>query len=212
MSIEAYQTRIIKPSEIVDYSSFMMVNYTADNLRCEPMVGFKVMLRDLNCYAYGSQSARFQQIEQNLRFFLQGTGCILRETHPTESQDGFWLVSFPVSRAHVTQQLQTMMNVVARLSEAFGIVSTQLIEINVSGHCPATQTEANMSQINLPSPYARFLVEPATSAYKLGHTIRISDEYLMLRTMWNFGDSPVMNEGHLSDLVVISQILTVMFH
>ena len=212
MSIEAYQTRIIKPSEIVDYISWMMVNYTADNLRCEPMVGFKVLLRDLNCYSCGSQSARFQQIEQSIRFFLQGSGCILRETHPTESADGFWLISFPVSRAHVTQQLQTMMQVVARLSEQLGIVSTQVIEVNVSGHCPATQTEASMSQINLPPVYARFLVEPQTSAYKLGHTIRISDEYLMLRTMWNFGDSPVLNESHLSDLVVISQLLTVMFH
>ena len=68
-----------------------------------------------------------------------------------------------------------------------------------------------MMQITLPPTYSRFMVEPSNSAYKLGHTIRISDEYLLLRTMWNFGDSPAMNDVHLSDLMVISQILTGMF-
>lgn len=210
MGIEQYQMRILKPDEIIDYSSLMMQSYTPENLRLEPMIGFKVMLKDLNCYALGSQAARFQQIEQNLRFLL-GTGCVIRETHPTESQDGFWLITFPTPTSHITRQIQTAIQVVNLLSDKFGIISTPMTEINVSGHCPVANTEASMMQITLPPTYSRFMVEPSNSAYKLGHTIRISDEYLLLRTMWNFGDSPAMNDVHLSDLMVISQILTGMF-
>ena len=77
--IAHYQSRILLADEVVDYRSEMMHSFRPEHLLQEPMVGFKVLCKDLNAMT-SSQADRFQLIERNIGF-LRNSGCIIRETH-----------------------------------------------------------------------------------------------------------------------------------
>ena len=208
--IENYQSRILKPDEIVDYSNELIRTVRPETIQFEPCIGFKIMCKDLNAYTT-TQANRFQFLEQNLGF-LRNSGCIIRETHPSEAPDGFWVISFPVPQSQLSRQLINITNVIDLMAHHFGIVSQDMIEINVSGRCPATETEYRLSAINIPQNYRRFMVEPTNTPYKMGHILRINEDFALLRTMWDWRNQGGSTTGHMSDLLVIPQLLTAMFH
>ena len=210
--IENYQSRILKPDEVVDYSNELIRGCRPETLQYEPCIGFKVMCKDLNAYTATTQAARFQFLEQNLGF-LRNSGCIIRETHPIEAPDGFWVISFPVPQGHLSRQLVNLTNVLDIMANQFGIVSQDMIEINVSGRCLVAEMEYRMSAINIPQNYRRFMVEPTNTPYKMGHILRINEDFVLLRTMWDWRNQGASGNGsHMSDLLVIPQLLTAMFH
>ncbi len=208
--IDAYQTRILKPGEIVDYSNELIRGCRPETIQMEPMIGFKILLKDLNAYVT-TQAARFQFLESNLGF-LRGTGCILRETEPVEAPDGFWIITFPVPQSQLPTQLMKLTNTMDILSSQFGIVNQGLIEINVSGRCPVMETEFRLTSVLIPHQYRQHLVEPTNTPYKMGHLVRINDEYALLRTMWDWRSQGVDSLSSMSDLLVIPQLIAGMFH
>ena len=208
--IENYQSRILKPDEIVDYSNEIIRGCRPETLQYEPCIGFKIMCKDLNAYTT-TPANRFQFLEQNLGF-LRNSGCIIRETHPTEAPDGFWVITFPVPQSQLSRQLVNMTNVLDIMANHFGIVSQDMIEINVAGRCPVAETEYRLSAINIPQNYRRFMVEPTNTPYKMGHILRINEDFALLRTMWDWRVHGGNTGSHMSDLLVIPQLLTAMFH
>lgn len=203
--IENYQSHILKPTEVVDYSAELMHSLRAETIQMEPMIGFKLMTKDMNAYAT-SQSARFQYLEMNLGF-LRDSGCIIRETQPVESPDGFWVVSFPVPISQLSQQLMNITRVMDFIAVNFGIVSADVVEINVSGRCRVGETEWRLANVNIPAQIRQSLIEPVNTPYKLGHIIRINDDFAMLRTMWDWRRSGTTTASHMSDLLVIPQLI-----
>ena len=209
--IENYQSRILKPNEIVDYSNEIIRNNKPETLQFEPFIGFKIMCKDLNAYTT-TQANRFQFLEQNLGF-LRNSGCIIRETHPAEAPDGFWVVTFPVPQSQLSRQLINITNVIDLMANQFGIVPQDMIEINVSGRCPEAETGFRLGTINIPQNYRRYMIEPTNTPYKMGHIVRINDDFAMLRTMWDWRVNGASTNGnHMADLIVIPQLLTAMFH
>jgi len=206
--IENYQSRILAANEIVDYASEVMVSNRPEVIQFDPMVGFKILMKDLNAFSM-PQNQRFQQIEQNLGF-LSGTGCIIRETNPREAVDGFWVISFPVPLSLINVQITNIMRVLSILKNSFGIVSLDLIEINVSGRCPLNEVEFRFARVAIPPEIRNYMVEPNNTPYKLGHIVRINDNYAMLRTMWDWR-SQTNKQSRSSDLIVIPQLIANMF-
>ena len=212
--IANYQTQILSPSAIVDYSSELIQSYRAENIQMEPMIGFKILLKDLNAATMPQPGERFRYIESFLSV-LRGTGCILRESHQNESPVGFWLITFPVAQSHLPRQLESLIGVMHFLMNQLGIVSTELIEINVSGRCGLTETEARLSMVCIPGQYQSVLCSPTNTPYKLGHIVRINDNFVMLRTRWDWSrvrqQTGKVND-HYNDMLIIPQLLTAMFH
>lgn len=210
--IENYQMRILAPSEVVDYSSEIVNRIDVASLQAEPMIGFKIFMRDLNYNIAGSQQARFRMIESNLGF-LRDTGCILRETNlNTEAPDGFWLITFPVQQSFLVQQMTNLMKAMDILSTSFGIISQDMIEINVSGRCKTGELEWRMSRVAIPESYKRFQMEPTNTPYKMGHVIRINEDFVLVRTMWDWTRFNGRDQNHFSDIMVIAQLIGSMFH
>lgn len=207
--IENYQSKILKPDEVVDYSNEIIRGLRPETIQMEPMIGFKVMMKDLNAFAT-TQSQRFQFLEMNLAF-LRGTGCIIRETQPIEAKDGFWVITFPVPQSQLSNQLMKLTAVMDFMANQFGIVPQDLIEVNVSGRCPIAETEWRLGSVNIPQQIRRFMVEPTNTPYKMGHIIRINEDFALLRTMWDWRNQ-ANGQSHMSDLLVIPQLLAGMFH
>lgn len=207
--IENYQSHILKPTEVIDYSAELMSGVRSETIQMEPMIGFKLMTKDMHAYD-SSQAARFQFLEMNLGF-LRGTGCIIRETTPMEAPDGFWVISFPVPMSHLSEQLMNITRVMDFIATNFGIVSSDVVEINVSGRCRVGETEWRLGNVTIPAQIRQSLIEPVNTPYKLGHIIRINDEFAMLRTMWDWRRSGTTTSSHMSDLLVIPQLICGMF-
>lgn len=208
-----YQSRILSPDEVIDYSAEMINAFPPDQLYQEPMVGFKVLCKDLNAYSM-KQSDRFMMLEQNLAF-LRNSGCVIRESHLNEAPDGFWVITFPVPQFQLMRQLNSLMQVLAFLSNQFGIVSTDVCEINVSGRCGFAETEIRLANICIPNQFGYALVEPQNTPYKMGHVLRINEDFILLRTMWDFSKNKT-NVGHVAnrynELTIIPQLLMNAFH
>lgn len=199
--INNYQTRVIGPSEIVDYSSATMEVYPPQAFHAEPFIGFKVLCRDKNASCI-APADRLRQIDANLGF-MNGKGCIIRET-ASKLPDGFWIITFPVPRSQMFQQLNLLSEVVGIFEQHFGIIREGLIEINVSGRCTLQDTERSLSSIIIPQHYMSALVVPDNSSYKLGQVVRINDVFMVLRTRWMFKNN--------DDISLISQLLASMYH
>lgn len=208
MSIMQYQTRVLGPSEVVDYSTIVMQSYPPDAIRSEPFVGFKVLCRDTHALSMNPLE-RLNQIDANLGF-LNNKGCIIRETAMAMS-DGLWVITMPVPRKHISIQLSNLMDVLAILEQHFGIVRHGLFEINVSGRCSVAETEICLSTLAIPPRYMSALVMPENTPYRLGNIVRINDNYMVLRTRWNL-TAQVPLKSTYDELVVLSQLISSMYH
>lgn len=222
--IENWQTRILGPNEIVDYSSEMIARYQRqpngqDLIQREPMVGLRYLLEDTNAQSFPNYAQRLQQLSsilsvgQNCGKMLLGTDCIIRETELNESRFGFWLCTFPVPLSRVAERLQQVDNLLRKLHVNLGLVSTEVIDINISGRCLPMETEYRLRNVMIMEPYNSILQVPTNSPYKLGRIERISNEFMIMRTRWNWSKYRISGkvDTHTSDIVTISQLLAGMF-
>lgn len=216
--IENYQRRVLSPGEVVDYAAEVMYKYQPVNLQCEPLVGLRVLLKDTNGRVTDpatrlSQIDAYMSVTSNCGGVLRGTGCILREAMPNELQDGIWLITFPCTTSVLATQLTNMMNVLNYMAQNLGIVSTEIVDINVSGRCPMTEEGGRLSSVQITPKYATVLSSPTNSPYKLGHIVRINDMFAMLRTRWDWSKYRVPGkiDYHADDIMVLSQLMTGMF-
>jgi hypothetical protein len=110
-------------------------------------------------------------------------------------------------------QLDNLNLVLNRLAQGLGIISMEVIDINVSGRCAIGETEARMSNILIPPEYRNVLAEPTNTPYKIGHLIRINDQFALLRTRWDWSNKRSVNSvnHHYQDLLIIPQLLMGMF-
>jgi|LSQX01.3.fsa_nt_gb hypothetical protein len=205
MSILNYQARVLGPTEVVDYATLVMQAYPTQAVQTEPFIGFRVLCRDANAFMT-NPGERIRQIDANLGF-LRGKGCIIRETKSSIMPDGFWIITFPVPRSQVNQQINQLLEVLATFEQFFGIVRHGVIEINVSGRCHFSETERCLSSLVIPPRYMSSLVIPDNTPYKLGNVIRINDNFILLRTRWNMGPQANAYE----ELVVLSQLMASMY-
>ena len=179
------------------------------------MIGLRVLCKDLNAHI-STQADRFQYLEQSLNAagILRNTGCVIRETQLNEAMDGFWVITFPVPISQLARQLMNLTNVLQFLATQFGIVATDVYEINVSGRCATGETESRLAMISL-GQFNNALIEPSNTPYKLGHVVRINDHFAMLRTMWDFSKG-MQTQGKMvarfNELTIIPQLLAAAFH
>ena len=219
--IESYQARVLGPMETVDYASEMMRRYRPENLQCEPMIGLRILLRDLNARVTDpatrlSQIDAYMAVAPNCGRMLYGSGCILREAMPNDlngSMDGLWLITFPVPTSILMDQLTKMSNVLTYMRQNLGIESTEVIDINVSGRCPVMEEGARMAAVQIVAPYNQALASPANSPYKIGHIIRINDMFALMRTRfdWSRFKQPGRIDYHVNDIMLLSQLMANMF-
>lgn len=203
MTVQQYQNHVLGPTEIVSYNTIVSQGYPPQAIQSEPFIGLKILCRDTNA-AITNPAARMQQIDQNLGF-LRGTGCLIRETALT-MKDGFWLISLPVPRSQLRQQIDKLLNVRDIFAQYFGIVPHGLVEINVSGRCAVQDTERALSSLYIPNRYAENMVAPENSAYRLGQVVRINDTFMLFRTRWFF------KKNMADDVIELSQLISAMFH
>lgn len=209
MSIAQYQKHVLAPSEPVDYSSIVMNSYPPGAIQMEPFVGFKVLCQDTNGYTLpGCQ--RMRQVDQSLGI-LYNTGVIIRETNGG-MRDGFWVITMPVPRSQLVRQLNNLFNVLNALNQMLGIRATGLVEINASGRCNPMETEACLQRLIIPQPYASMNMTQETTAYRYGNIVRINDEFMCFRTMWNIasGDGR-LNQSAFEHIMLLSQLLCSMY-
>lgn len=202
--VQQVQSRVLSPHEIVDYSTAIMQAYPPTAIQNEPFIGFKVLCRDTNA-SMVHPAERLKQIDMNLGLIVKGKGCIIRETTP-EMPDGFWVITMPVPRSQVNQQINNLMSVLQILEQSFGIIRLNIIEINVSGRCYINETEACLTGLMIPPRYATSLIQPENTPYRFGHVVRINDSYMCLRTRWD------IKQNVYEDLVVLSQLMSSIYH
>lgn len=200
-NISVYQSRVLGPTEIVDYSAITMQSYPPHAFQQEPFVGFKVLCRDKNAQSV-APAERMRQIDANLGF-LRGKGCVIRETS-MQMPDGFWIITLPVPRSQMNQQINLLNEVLVIFEQYFGIVRQNLIEINVSGKSGYADTERRLGSIVLPQRYEALLVPQMNTPYRLGHVVRINDSFVVLRSRWN--------TASFDDTMVLTQILASAFN
>lgn len=201
--LNQYQNRIICPSEIVDYASICMQAYPPQAMANEPFIGFKVLCVDKQSYVTNPRD-RILQIESSLGF-LRGKGCIIRETD-MRMPDGFWVITMPTPRSQMSYAIKNLIDVLMILEQHFGIVRQGIVDINVSGRCHIADTERCLGGLVIPTQYQPRIIPPENTAYKLGHITRINDYFMLFRTRW------MLKETFNDDLVVMSQIISSMYH
>lgn len=197
------QNRVMGPHEIINYSAEIRSTTPDQIIKSEPFIGFKVLCRDSNAQIVDPKS-RILQIERNLGF-LKGSGCFLRETN-VQMPDGFWVITMPVPRRFLNQQINNLLSVLITLKQQFGILCQNMFEINVSGRCGIMNVEQCLSRLSIPSRYTSSLIVPDNAPYKYGNVIWINDSYMCLRTKWRFGESSIQNR--YEDLIVLSQLIS----
>lgn len=204
-SLESFQGRIVGPSEIVPYANIVETAYPPYAISSEPFVGLKLFLRDSLANRgtpadrvryletveypdpYGRKDTNGRPLPSGVRVLhkiFEGTGAIIRETDNHKMIDGYWLITMPVPKSQLAQQLNNLGFVLTKLENEFGIVYQDVCDINISGRCPLIDTERALSQVSIPSAYKDYLMTSDNSPYKLGYIQRINDEYMILRTRW----------------------------
>ena len=212
--MECYN-KVLSPSEIIDYSNLIINNYerrAPGLLNTTPMVGFKVLFKDLDAYkAPGAERLRF--IETYLPRILNGNGCILRETNNNSMPDGFWLITLPVPITQlndpVVNQIGRMLSVMDVLSREFNIVPVGMTEVNVSGRCTVLDTDNRIASVVIPEPLVQIHCPPENWSCKLGTVIRINDGFMLLRTRWNMDGMDIVHRKEA--MLLASNILSTIF-
>jgi len=206
-AVQQLQSKVIGPSDVINYSSVIRQSYPTGAIQVEPFIGFKVLCHDRNATITNPRE-RLAQIDSNLGF-LRGTGCIIRETN-IQMPDGLWVITLPVPRSQANTQINNLLNVLMVLERSFGIVSQNMYEINVSGRCFESGTERCLGGLMIPPRYLGSILVPDNTPYKYGSVVRINDEYMCLRTKWNLQNTSAQNR--YEDLVVLSQLISSIYH
>lgn len=194
--------RIKGPTEFVPYSDLIKSAYPIYAIQTEPFIGYKVLLKDMDAFKR-SPSERMAYIESKL-CLLNGMGCFLRETNNSLMPDGFWLISMPVPRSQIQEQIQRITNALTILEEQLHMVRSGQMEINVSGKCSNNEIGTRLARVSLIDDYyAQARVVQPNSPYSLGRVVPINDGYILLRSSWAFDRTRMY-----SDMILMSQIIS----
>lgn len=199
------QNKILGPSEVVDYAAIIQEAYPPQVIASEPFVGFKVLCRDTG--QGPSPYQRFIQLERELPMIIRGKGIIIREADNTKLPDGLWIITLPVPRPQMAQQLTYLMDVIAFIEQKYGIVRIGGFEINVSGRCTYAGTEKLVGGIAsvIPDAYKACLQLQSNASYRIGNVIHINDNFACVRTRWDLGAKQVPQ--HHDDLSILSCLM-----
>ena len=209
-SLIQLQSHVLAPNELVDYSTIVMSAYNPQVIRQEPFIGFKLLCHDDNAMMAPDPRARLAQIDQQMRMFIN-SGCILREA--LDIPNGLYLITMPVPRNQIGDQLNRLNRVITMLSQYLGINQSGLVEINVSGYCPYVQMEERMKRLMLPEVYLSMLCVPPYTPYKYGSVYRINEDFICFRTKWNLNNATngIATNGIFEYLLLLSQLLCSMY-
>lgn len=203
----SYTQKILQPDEVFPYSEMVMTFYERHNpgiLAATPFVGFKIRLTDYDAYKTAPR-ARFEFLEPRLRNALDGTGCLIRETHKSDSIDGFYLISLPVPIQQLDDincdQLSRIGDVLRVLDQNFNISPNPYYEINISGRCTVSETADRLSTIRIPRNYKDMFI-PQNSPYNAGRVMRINNNYMLLRTQWDMSEYGSFNYENWRNMVL----------
>ena len=122
-------------------------------------------------------------------------------TDPT----AYYLISLPVPRSMLQQQLQNISYVIQMLGQYFGICRQALTEISVSGRTNIYETQRVLSSIIIPQQYMQKIVP--SSGMMMGDLQYLSKDFACLRTKWNIPEATV-----LDDMGLIAQIISSVYH
>lgn len=210
MGIEMYQSGVLGPRQVIDYSGTIMQCYPPEAVMREPFIGFKVLLRDRGALTQHPR-LRLEAIDRMLCQILPGTGCVIREAAIEEVPDktGLWAITMPVPRSQMMMQMMNLMNVLQKL-EQLSISISGTYEVNVSGRGTPIETETMLGSLYIPPEYMNFIVNPINTPYRYGSITRINDMYMCYRTRWNFGMKPILEVQ--KDLIMLSQLISAMYH
>lgn len=210
MSIETYQSCVLGPHQVVDYSGIVMQAYPPEAVQREPFVGFKVLVKDRVAQTQNPR-LRLENLDRIMCQILPRTGCIVREAGTEDCPDktGLWVITAPVPRSQTTTQIMFLMNVLQTLEQC-GVILAGTYEVNVSGRCTPMETEGMLSSLYIPAEYANAIVNPLNTPYRCGHITRINNNFMCYRTRWNFGmkSAPEVQK----DLIILSQLISAMYH
>lgn len=206
--LSRYQNHVLGPHELVEWSKMTMTAYPVYAIQVEPFIGFKLECQDTQACTMDPRQ-RLEQIDRiiNQTGFLNGSGCIIRESDHSRF-DGLWVITVPVPRTQVPTQLNRLSGVMNALSR-LGIKSTGIYEVNVSGKCSYGDTERCLSNLTIPNKFAMSLLSPGNSPYRYGYTQRINDNFMIMRTRWNYNQQ---NFGTISDnMSILAQLISTIF-
>lgn len=194
-------TRVLTPNEVFEYSSFVRTTFP-NHYKTEPMIGFKIQLKDTRPTA--NPAEKIQMIDQAAAQLFGGRYCMMREGNISDI-NSYYLISLPVPRSLLAQQLNNISYVLQMLGQHFGICRQALTEISVSGRTNIYETQRLMSSIIIPPQYIQKIVP--TSGLMIGKLEFLSNEFACLRTMWNIPEATV-----LDDMGLLAQLISSVYH
>jgi hypothetical protein len=207
--VQSYQSRVLGPEESVDYASIIKQSYPPQAIQSEPFVGFKVLCTDTMAYST-NPAERMRYVDMNINV-IRGRGCLVRETS-SHKPDGFWVISLPVPRSQVVQQLNNLFDVLATFEQHLGIVKDGLFEINVSGRCNVMEVETCFQRLMIPQRHMSKLVPSNNMLCTIGKIQRINNDFICLRTRWDLTGTRNNQQLTFEDLTEISQLISLMYH
>jgi len=193
-------TRVLTPNEVFQYGSFIRTTFPQH--KTEPMIGFKIQMKDTRPGA--NPAEKVNMLDQYSQQLFVGKYCMMREGIITDI-NSYYLISLPVPRSMLSQQLQNISYVLQALGQNFGICRQALTEISVSGKANMYETDKIMSSIIIPPQYMQKIVP--FSGLSIGQMVWISREFACLRTKWNIPEASV-----LDDMGLIAQLISSVFH
>lgn len=192
--------KVLTPNEIFEYSSFIMTTFP--QYKTEPMIGFKILMKDTRPTPMPAE--KINAIDQNASVLFYGRYCMMREG-PMTDPTAYYLISLPVPRSMLQQQLQNISYVIQMLGQYFGICRQALTEISVSGRTNIYETQRVLSSIIIPQQYMQKIVP--SSGMMMGDLQYLSKDFACLRTKWNIPEATV-----LDDMGLIAQIISSVYH
>ena len=201
-----YQQRVLFPNEVVRYDQIVMSAYTREDIRREPFIGLKVLLKDTNFFRSRSPEQRLRDIDSVAWKILQGSGCILRESNNSVMGDGIWLITFPSPRSLLPTQMRLIIKVLQNLEYSLGLVQTNLIETCISVRCPEVEVGGMLQRgAHLSQRYMNCIVKPTEQqfmTYTFGNVTPINRDYSLIRIRWmGEGNESFRNTETLRDFV-----------
>ena len=208
MIVQQYQSRVLGPSEGVDYASIIKQSYPPEVIGRDTLIGFKVRCRDTQAHTM-HPADRLRYLDQNLGI-MRDKGCIIRESEPN-IPNGFYIISLPVISSQLNTALNNLFDVLASFAQYFGIVQDGMIEICVSGRCPVMMVETCLNKLTIPSKYLSRVIMSTNVLCPMGVIQRMNNDFMCFRTRWRFNPAapPAQN---FDDLLILSQLISSMYN
>ena len=190
---------ILSPTEIFDYTGAIREAYPPQTMAVSrwPFVGFRILMQDTQ--QGNDAKGRVEYLEYNTGF-LRSKGMMLRETDATLMKDGYWLITKPVPNKHMNRVMEDLRTVLVQLRQ-MGIITTALVEVNISGK--SNNPTDLMNQIQLPSRYMTCIVPP-DNAFMMCKIQTINAPYHMIRTRYDL--KRINSLDIIDDMVVIANM------